>query len=79
MRQMGLRAVFPKPRTSQAGKGHKIDSYLLNGLSIDRANKVWASDICYIPMAKGGHVPDSDHVLVFATRLDLARFEYVGH
>jgi putative transposase len=53
MRQMGLRAVYPKPRTSQAGTGHKIYPYLLNGLSIDRANQVWASDICYISMAKG--------------------------
>ena len=27
--------------------------YLLRGLSIDRPNHVWASDICYIPMAQG--------------------------
>ena len=53
MRQMGLRAVYPKSRTSQLGKGHKIYPYLLNGLSIERPNQVWASDICYIPMAKG--------------------------
>ena len=53
MRQMGLRAVYPKPRTSQPGKGHKIYPYLLRDLSIERPNQVWASDICYIPMAKG--------------------------
>ena len=53
MRQMGLRAVYPKPRTSQPGKGHTIYPYLLRGLNIERANQVWASDICYIPMAKG--------------------------
>lgn len=53
MRQMGLRAVYPKPRTSQPGAGHKIYPYLLNGLTIDRPNQVWASDICYVPMAKG--------------------------
>lgn len=53
MRLMGLRAVYPKPRTSQPGKGHKIYPYLLNGLTIDRPNQVWASDICYVPMAKG--------------------------
>jgi putative transposase len=53
MRQMGLRAVYPKPRTSQPGKGHKIYPYQLRGLSITRPNQVWASDICYIPMAKG--------------------------
>jgi putative transposase len=53
MRQMGLRAVYPKPRTSQPGKGHKIYPYRLRDLSITRPNQVWASDICYIPMAKG--------------------------
>jgi putative transposase len=53
MRQMGLRAVYPTPRTSQPGPGHKIYPYLLNGLTIDRPNQVWASDICYVPMAKG--------------------------
>jgi putative transposase len=53
MRQMGLRALYPKPRTSQPGAGHTVYPYLLRGLSIDRPNQVWASDICYIPMAQG--------------------------
>jgi len=53
MRQMGLRAVYPKPRTSQPGKGHRTYPYLLRGLTIKRPNQVWASDICYIPMARG--------------------------
>ncbi len=53
MRKMGLRAIYPKPRTSHPGKGHRIYPYLLRGLRIDRPNQVWASDICYIPMAKG--------------------------
>jgi len=53
MRQMGLRALYPRRRTSQPGKGHKIYPYLLRDLSVERANQVWATDICYIPMAKG--------------------------
>ena len=53
MRQMGLRALYPRRRTSQPGKGHKIYPYLLRDLSIERANQVWATDICYLPMAKG--------------------------
>ena len=53
MRQMGLRALYPRQRTSQPGKGHKIYPYLLRDLSVERANQVWATDICYIPMAKG--------------------------
>lgn len=53
MRKIGLRAIYPKPRTCQPGKGHKVYPYLLRGLNIERSNQVWASDICYIPMAKG--------------------------
>jgi len=53
MRLMDLRALYPRRRTSQPGKGHKIYPYLLRDLSIERANQVWATDICYIPMAKG--------------------------
>ncbi len=53
MRQMGLRALYPRRRTSQPEKGQKIYSYRLRGLSIERANHAWATDICYIPTAKG--------------------------
>ena len=53
MRQMGLTALYPRRRTSQPGKGHKIYPYLLRDLPIEEANQVWATDICYIPMAKG--------------------------
>ena len=45
MRQMDLRAQYPRRRTSQPGKGHKIYPYLLRDLSIERANQAWASDI----------------------------------
>ena len=53
MRQMGLRALYPRQRTSQPGKGHKIYPYRLRDLCIERANQVWATDITYLPMAKG--------------------------
>jgi len=53
MRLMGLRALYPRRRTSQPGQGHKIYPYLLRDLSIERANQVWATDVTYIPMAKG--------------------------
>jgi transposase InsO family protein len=32
---------------------HKIYPYLLGGISIERVNQVWCSDVTYIPMAKG--------------------------
>lgn len=53
MRHMGLQALYPRPRTSRPGKGHKVYPYLLRGLTIARPNQVWASDITYIPMARG--------------------------
>lgn len=53
MRRMGLAALYPKPRTSMPGAGHTIYPYRLKGLSIERANQVWAADICYVPMATG--------------------------
>ena len=53
MRLMDLQALYPRRRTSQPGKGHKIYPYLLRELTIERANQVWATDITYLPMAKG--------------------------
>jgi putative transposase len=53
MRVMGLEAIAPKPRTSKPEPEHAIYPYLLRGLSIDRPNKVWASDITYVPLARG--------------------------
>jgi len=53
MRTMGLTAIYPKRNTSKANHAHKIYPYLLKGLTIDRPNRVWSTDITYIPMARG--------------------------
>ena len=53
MRLMGITAVYPKPRTSTGHPEHRIYPYLLRGLTINRANQVWCSDITYIPMQRG--------------------------
>src|SRR4051812_47318771 len=53
MRTMGLEAIYPKPRLSAAGKGHKVYPYLLRGVTIERADQVWSTDITYVPMPSG--------------------------
>jgi len=53
MELMGIEAIYPKPRLSQAGEGHKIYPYLLKGVGVERADQVWSTDITYIRMAQG--------------------------
>jgi len=53
MRRMGLEALYPKPRLSAAGKGHRIYPYLLRDVRIDRPDQVWSADITYVPLVNG--------------------------
>ncbi len=53
MQKMGMQAIYPKPRTSKAEKGHKKYPYLLRGLEIVQPNYVWSADITYVPMRQG--------------------------
>jgi len=53
MRLMGLEAVYPKPKLSAAGLGHKVFPYLLRGVTIEQVDQVWSTDITYVPLAKG--------------------------
>lgn len=52
-REMGVEAIYCKPRTSIANKANRVHPYLLRDLSVTRADEVWCADITYIPM-KGG-------------------------
>lgn len=53
MRLMGLEAIYPKPRLSLQNKANPVYPYLLKGLTIDRPDQVWATDITYIRMYRG--------------------------
>jgi putative transposase len=53
MWRMGIEALYRKPRTSIPAREATIYPYLLEGLSIERPNQVWTSDITYLPMAHG--------------------------
>ena len=53
MRQMGIAALGPRPRTTKPAPGHKIFPYLLRGVTIDRPNQVWAADITFVPIGRG--------------------------
>ncbi len=53
MKRMGISAIYRRPNTSKPAPGHKIYPYLLRGVKIERTDQVWATDITYIPMARG--------------------------
>lgn len=53
MKKMAIEAIYRRPNTSKPAPGHKVYPYLLRKLAIVRPNQVWATDISYIPMAKG--------------------------
>ena len=53
MRILGIEALYPKPNLSRPAPGHEIYPYLLRGVSIERPNQVWSTDITYLPMHGG--------------------------
>lgn len=53
METMGIEAVYPKPKLSAPGEGHRIYPYLLGGVEVKRPNQVWSTDITYIRMTQG--------------------------
>lgn len=53
LRIMGLEAIYPKPRLSVPGRGNRIYPYLLRGVSIERPDQVWSTDITYVRLSAG--------------------------
>jgi len=52
-REMGIEAIYCKPRTSIPDDGHRKYPYLLRNLAVERPNQVWCTDITYVPMPRG--------------------------
>lgn len=42
---MGIQSLAPKPGTSKRQPRHPVYPYLLRGMTIDKPNQVWATDI----------------------------------
>ena len=53
MNLMGIQAIYPKRNLSKRKHEHKVYPYLLRGLSIDRPDQVWCSDVTFIRMKHG--------------------------
>jgi len=53
MRQMGLEAIYPKPKMSKRHPEHKVYPYLLRDVKIEKPNHVWSTDITYIRLLNG--------------------------
>ena len=50
MREMGIKAIYPRQNTSKPNPANKIYPYLLKGLKISKPDHVWSIDITYIPI-----------------------------
>ena len=53
MRELGIEAIYPRPNLSKVNSEHQVYPYLLKGLTIERSNQVWCTDITYLPVLKG--------------------------
>jgi putative transposase len=53
MHQMGLEAIYAKPKLSQVAEGHVIYPYWLRGVKVARVNQVWSTAITSIRLQSG--------------------------
>lgn len=53
MKQLGIRALYPEPKTTIPNKEHKKYPYLLRNKKIQKPNEVWSTDITYIKIEGG--------------------------
>ena len=52
-REMGMEAIYCRPRTSLPSRENKVWPYLLRDLQVTRPNQVWCTDFTYVPMPEG--------------------------
>ena len=52
-REMGVEAIWCRPRTSIPEETHVKYPYLLRNLAVSRPDQVWCADITYVPMPHG--------------------------
>jgi putative transposase len=52
-KNLGIKAIIVKPKTTIQKKDHDKFPYKLAGIEITRPNQVWATDITYVPTLKG--------------------------
>lgn len=55
MKNMGIEAMYPKPKIKTTQPGYMKFPYLLKNLEIKAQNQVWGTDITYIPV-NGGYL-----------------------
>jgi putative transposase len=53
MRQIGVEAIYPKPRLSQPAAGHVLSPSLLRGVTVHRVTQVWSADSTYVRLVGG--------------------------
>lgn len=53
MRQMGIEAIYPKPKREAWKRQYGKFPYLLKGMDISPQNLAWGTDITYIPVSGG--------------------------
>ncbi len=53
MRIMGLEAIYQRPNLSLNNLPHPVYPYLLKGMSFERPNQIWGTDITFIRMKQG--------------------------
>jgi putative transposase len=52
MREMGIKAIYPRQNTSKPNPANKVYPYLLTGFEVTLPDQVWSIDITYVPIRR---------------------------